>query len=210
MAVVQDAFYIPDEIAIGITKGLYKRFGSVVRYAVGPYRGQIVKHLKPIDLNATEETQGVGVKALKFVKNHKKESAFIIAGAATVGASALVYNTIKNREPKVVKEFRKALIVYIDAIRQGNMDVDKINNLVAALEEMKKHKDYNKICIQLTAEELGALVGRIHEYTIKLASDNHVELTDQELHTVEMKNAGTIINLENYLKAQKRIFEVAA
>lgn len=210
MAVVQDAFYIPDEIAIGITKGLYKRFGSVVRYAVGPYRGQIVKHLKPIDLNAAEETQGVGVKALKFVKNHKKESAFIIAGAATVGASALVYNTIKNREPKVVKEFRKALIVYIDAIRQGNMDVDKINNLVAALEEMKKHKDYNKICIQLTAEELGALVGRIHEYTIKLANDNHVELTDQELHTVEMKNAGTITNLENYLKAQKRIFEVAA
>ena len=72
MPVVQDAFYIPDDIATGLATGLYRRIGSVVRYAVGPNKGQIVKHLKPIDLKVAEEAQGIGVKALQFVKEHKK------------------------------------------------------------------------------------------------------------------------------------------
>ena len=210
MAIVQDAFYIPDDIATGLATGLYRRIGSVVRYAVGPNKGQIVKHLKPIDLKTAEEAQGIGVKALQFVKQHKKASIIIVVGAAAVGASAWAYNTIKNREPKVVTDFRASLKVYIDAIRAGNMDVEKINNLMGALEELKKHKDYEKISIQLTSEELGVLVGRIYEYTIKLAKDNDVDLREEELNTADMKNAGTFINLQNYLKAQKKIFEAAA
>ena len=209
MAIVQDAFYIPDDIATGLATGLYRRIGSVVRYAVGPNKGQIVKHLKPIDLNAVEEAQGIGVKALKFVKEHKKESLIIVAGLAVTGAGALAYNTIKNREPRVVTEFRAALRVYIDAIRQGAMDIDKINNLMLALEKLKNHKDYDKISVQLTTEELEILVGRIHEYTIKLARDNYVELTKQELGADDSKKSATIINLQNYLKVQKRIFETA-
>jgi hypothetical protein len=210
MAIVQDAFYIPDDIATGLATGLYRRIGSVVRYAVGPNKGQIVKHLKPIDLKTAEEAQGIGVKALQFVKQHKKASIIIMVGAAAVGAGAWAYNTIKNREPKVVTDFRASLKVYIDAIRAGNMDVEKINNLMGALEELKKHKDYEKISIQLTSEELGVLVDRIYEYTIKLAKDNDVDLREEELNTADMKNAGTFINLQNYLKAQKIIFEAAA
>jgi hypothetical protein len=210
MAIVQDAFYIPDDIATGLATGLYRRIGSVVRYAVGPNKGQTVKHLKPIDLKTAEEAQGIGVKALQFVKQHKKASIIIVVGAAAVGAGAWAYNTIKNREPKIVTDFRASLKVYIDAIRAGNMDVEKINNLMGALEELKKHKNYEKISIQLTSEELGVLVGRIYEYTIKLAKDNDVDLREEELNTADMKNAGTFINLQNYLKAQKRIFEAAA
>ena len=109
----------------------------------------------------------------------------------------------------MVTEFRSALRVYIDAIRQGNMDVDKIDMLMNALEELKKHRDYEKISIQLTTEELEVLVGRIYDYTIKLANDNDVELNENELRIPSVKNNGTIINLQNYLKAQKRIFEEA-
>lgn len=61
----------------------------------------------------------------------------------------------------------------------------------------------------MTADDLETMVGRIHEYTIKLARDNRVELSEQELNTIKMKNSGTIINLQYYLKAQKRIFETA-
>lgn len=42
MAIVQDVFDIPDDIATGLVTGLYRRIGSVVRYAVGPNKGQIV------------------------------------------------------------------------------------------------------------------------------------------------------------------------
>lgn len=209
MPVVQEAFFIPDDIATGLATGLYRRIGSVVRYAVGPNKGQIVKHLKPIDLKATQETRGLGTKVLQFVKQHKKGAIIAVAGAAAVGTGVWVYNKVKSYEPKVVTEFRTALRVYIEAIRKGNMNIDKINNLMIVLENLKKHKDYEKISIQLTTEELEVLVGRIYEYTIKLAKDNDVELSAEELSTAQMRSSGAIINLQNYLKAQKRIFEAA-
>ncbi|WP_304583454.1 hypothetical protein [Acutalibacter muris] len=210
MPVVQDAFYIPDDIATGLATGLYRRIGSVVRYAVGPNKGHIVKHLKPIDLKVAEEAQGIGVKALQFVKEHKKGTIITVAAAEIVGTGAFVYSKVKNHEPKVVTEFRTALRVYIDAIREGNMDIDIINNTMDALEELKQHKNYEKISIQLATKDLEVLVGRIYEYTIKLAKDNDVELPEDELRASHAKTVGTIINLQNYLKAQKRIFEATA
>ena len=71
MAIVQDVFDIPDDIATGLATGLYRRIGSVVRYAVGPDKGQIVKHLKPVDIKATKKVMGIGEKSLHFVKVHK-------------------------------------------------------------------------------------------------------------------------------------------
>lgn len=89
------------------------------------------------------------------------------------------------------------------------MDVEKIDSLMDSLEQLKAHKDYKKISIQLTTEELEILVGRIYDYTIKLADDNNIELAEDELK--HSKNcADAIINLQSYLEAQKRIFEDAA
>ena len=209
MAIVQDAFFIPEDIAIGLATGVYRRIGGVIRYAVGPNKGQIVKHLKPIDLNAAAKAQNIGMQALKVVKDNKKKSLGIAMGAVAVGAAAYGYFAIKNHELKVVTEFRASLRVYIDAIREGNLNIDIINNLMAALEQLKKHKDYEKISIQLTTEELEVLVSRICEYTIKLAKDNDVELREEELNTAGTNSSGVIINLQNCLKAQKSIFERA-
>lgn len=109
-----------------------------------------------------------------------------------------------------MKEFRTSLRVYIDAIRKGDMDIEKINDLMNNLEALKTHKDYAKISIKITTEDLEILVGRIYEYTIKLSNDNQVELTGEELHISDKENTDTIINLQTYLKAQKRIFEEVA
>ncbi|MBQ2255124.1 MAG: hypothetical protein II325_08230 [Clostridia bacterium] len=206
MAIVQDAFFIPDDIATGLATGIYRRIGSVVRYAVGPNKGQIVKHLKPIDLKAAEQAQGLGAKALQFVQQHKKGVTITVVCAAAIGAGWWGYTQWKNHEPKVLTDFRVALKKYVDAIRNGNMDIGKINALVIALEALKQHKHYDKISIQLTAEDLEVLVGRIYEYTVKLAEDNHVELDDTE----KCLNKGVIIDLESYLKTQQRIIKVAA
>lgn len=208
MAIVQDVFFIPDDIATGLATGLYRRIGSVVRYATGPKKGRIVKHLDPVNLKAAEQAQGIGVKALQFVKQHKKGTIITVVSAAAVGTGLVIYNKVKNHEPKVLTEFRASLRNYIDAIRKGNMDIDKINDLIECLGALKEYKDYDKISIQLTTEELEVLVGHIYDYTVKLAEDNNVELSDEELL---QKNTGdTIINLETYLKAQKRIFSVVA
>lgn len=210
MAIAQDAFFIPDDIATGLATGVYRRIGSVVRWAIGPNKGQIVKHLKPIDLPAAEQAQGIGVKTLQFVKQHKKGTIITVAGVAAFGTGVWFYNKVKNHEPKVVTEFRDALRVYIEAIRNGKMDVEKINNLMDRLEALKVHKDYSKISIQLTTEELQILVGRIYDYTIKLADDNNISLTDEERNFSKSKKSDSIINLQSYLRTQKRIFEEVA
>lgn len=40
----------------------------------------------------------------------------------------------------MVIEFRSALKTYINAIRVGNLDIGAIDNLMVALENLKKHK----------------------------------------------------------------------
>ena len=210
MAVVQDAFFIPDDIATGLATGLYRRIGSVVRYATGPNKGRIVKHLDPVNLKPAGQAQGIIVRALQFVKQHKKETIITVASAATVGTGLVIYNKVKNREPKVLTEFRISLRAYIEAIRKGSMDIDKINDLMKCLSALKEYKDYDKISIQLTTEELEVLVGRIYDYTVKLAKDNDVELSDTDIGIIEKNSGSTISNLENYLNAQKHIFEKVA
>lgn len=208
MAIVQEAFDIPADIMMKILMGEYRRIGGVVRYAVGPHRGQIVKHLKPVDLSAAKQAQSLGAKALQFAKNNKKALIIVGIGSGVAAAGAGVYYIVKTHESKVVTEFRASLRAYTNAIRKGNLSLDEINNLMTSLEELKMHKDYEKTSIKLFAEELSVLVNRIYEYTLKLAQDNSIELTAEEFGVQASDNA--ISSLQRYLKTQKRIFEEAA
>lgn len=207
MAIVQEIFDIPEDIMIKLNTKEYRRIGGVVRYACGPKKGQIVKHLEPVNLKEALDVQGIGVKAIQFAKNNKKA---IIVGIGTGIAVTVagIYNKLKNREPKVVIEFRKALKAYIDAIRKGMLEIEIIDNLRCCLDDIKNHKDYEKIRIQLSTEEIGILINSIHEYTEKLAKDNVIELTDEEKLITSNVNTD-ILNLQDYLKVQRRIFEAA-
>ena len=206
MAVIQEAFDIPADIMTKLLTGEYRRIGGVVRYAVGPHKGQIVKHLKPVDMKAAEQAQGVGAQIMKFTKKNKKGLIIgaAVAGAATVGS--IIYHKVKNRELAVVAQFRAALRTYIDEIRKGNLELEAIETLMAALDKLKAHKDYEQFKIELSTEDLDVLVSRIYDYTIRLAENNQVELTEQE----RSKTDNSIINLQNYLRTQKRIFEETA
>lgn len=206
MAIVQEAFDIPADIMTKLLTGEYRRIGGVVRYAIGPKKGQIVKHLDPVDLKVAEQAQGIGAKALQFAKANKKG---LIIGGVIVGvavAGGFIYYKVKTREPEVVTQFRTALRTYIAEIRKGNLELDTINVLMSALDKLKKHKDYEKFKITLSTEDLDTLVNRIYDYTIRLAENNKVALTEEELSQTD----NSILNLQNYLKTQKRIFETAA
>lgn len=208
MAIVQDAYDLTDDILTKILTGEYRRIGSVIRYATGPSKGRIVKHLEPVHMESVPQAQSLVAKVIQFTKNNKK--ALIIAGISTgiVAAGVGIYYKIKNHDPEVVTKFRASLKNYINGIRKGNLSVDSIKDLMICLENLKKHKDYEKISIQLSTEELDILVNRIFEYTEKLAKDNSIELTEDELNA--QISDGTILNLQRYLKAQKRIFKIAA
>jgi hypothetical protein len=207
MAVVQEAFYIPNNIVKGLEMGTYKRYGGVVRYARGAKNGQIVKHLKPINLEKAEEARGVEI--LRLVKSNRGKIGIAVIVSVLISAGIFVYNKVRHDELKVVNEFQTALRAYIKAIREGNMDFEKINNLMDNLEELKNHKNHEKIRTQLSTEDLNVLMGYIYEYTIKLAKENNVEVPQDELNASCTRNIGTILNLQDYLKIQKRIFDEA-
>ena len=148
----------------------------------------------------------VGSKIMQVAKNRKKELIIgaLVTGAITVGG--VVYHKIKSREPEVVQNYHAALRDYIDDVRSGKLSMESINRLMDSLEELKQNKNYEKIKIELTTEELNVLVNRIYEYTIKLAKDNSVDLADDELSYSD----NILLNLQKYLLAQKHIFELAA
>jgi hypothetical protein len=206
MPVIQEAFFIPEDIATGLATGIYRRLGGVVRYAMGPNKGQIVKHLDPIKLPAADEATGLLAKAVKVVKENKKLA--VIGGivVVVVGGGTAVYYGVKNHEPAVVKDFRRALAEYVDAIRTGTMEKAKINTLMVSLDKMKQHKNFDKFIIKLSAEDIDVLVNRIYEYTVELARNNNYDLADAELNG----ESNPIINLRHYLDIQKRIFDTAA
>lgn len=208
MAIVQEAFDIPTDIGTKLLTGEYKRVGGVVRHAVGSRKGQIVKHLKPINLPTAKQSKSLGVKARQYVENNKK--AFILLGASTgiALAGSGIYYKVKNHEPRVIVDFRLSLRSYLDAVRKGKLNLDEINNLMDSLETMKTHKNYEKFDFRLSAEDLSILVNRIYEYTAKLAQDNSVEIKSEKLSTMHSSD-NAIIYLKQYLEAQKHIFEKA-
>lgn len=208
MAIVQESFDIPTDIMEKITTGEYKRVGGVVRYAVGSRKGQIVKHLKPINKSIAKQSKSLGVKARQYVENNKK--AFILLGASTgiALAGSGIYYKVKNHEPRVIVDFRLSLRSYLDAIRKGKLNLDEINNLMDSLETMKTHKNYEQFNFRLSSGDLSILVNLIHEYTAKLAQDNSVEIKSEALSTMHSSD-NAIIYLKQYLEAQKHIFEKA-
>ena len=206
MAVVIEAFDIPMDIMTKLTTGEYCRLGGVVRVAIGPNKGQIVKHLDPIKIEQVAQNKNVVTKVIEFSKKNRKVIIIGTAVAGTIVAGNFVHQKIKNREPKVMKRYHAALRSYIEDIRNGELSMKSINRLMDALEELKQDKRYEMLKIELTTEELDVLVNRIYEYTVKLASDNAVELTDDE----KKSSDNSILNLQRYLKTQKRIYKSVA
>ena len=206
MAVVTEAFDIPMDIMTKLATGEYRRLGGVVRVAIGSNKGQIVKHLDPIKIEQVAQNKNVVTKVIEFSKKNRKVIIIGTAVAGTMVAGNFVHQKIKNREPKVMKRYHAALRSYIEDIRNGELSMKSINRLMDALEELKQDKRYEMLKIELTTEELDVLVNRIYEYTVKLASDNAVELTDDE----KKSSDNSILNLQRYLKTQKRIFKSVA
>lgn len=209
MVIVQDAFYISDDIMIKILTGEYRRIGDVIRHAIGPKKGRLVKFLNPIQNEPVQQVH-FGFKAIQFAKDNKKTLIIAGIGSGIVAAGVGIYVRIKNRESEVVMLFRTSLRMYINGIQEGNLSIDliPINDLMTCLEKLKNQKDYDKISVQLSTEELDILVNCIFEYTEKLAYDNSIELIEDELNSKIL--TGSIINLQRYLKTQKRIFETAS
>ena len=147
MAAATESFDIPMDIMTKLATGEYRRIGSVVRVAIGPNKGRIVKNLEPVKMEQADQIQKVGSKIMQVAKNRKKELIIgaLVTGAITVGG--VVYHKIKSREPEVVQNYHAALRDYIDDVRSGKLSMESINCLMDSLEELKQNNNYEKIKI---------------------------------------------------------------
>lgn len=205
MPIQQFAYDIPNDIAIGIMKGMYKRFGGVVRDAK---TGAIVKHLKEVELPAEKKAGGAVMQA---VKQHPVAAIGIGVGVAA-GTALTAYavkkkkeNEYKKNSPECVLKFEKSLKAYLKAVRKGTLDEKTIDKLMADLEAIKEVDAEEKISLELSTVELKQLVNMIYDYTRKLAKVNDVKLERFKQHS-----PNSIDNLHAYLEVQKRIFQEAA
>lgn len=213
MAAIVQAFDIPPEIQLGLAQGIYKVWGGVVRWAVGPNKGKIVKHLKPIDIsevaNAANVNPSLGKKAFDIVKNNKKMVAVGAGVVIAIATGAGVIYHVTHKKSKEELEFRLALNNYIDAVRNGSLNIEKIDALVTAMDVLKTRKDYEKIKLELSTRDLDILINRLHEYTVKLAEDNNIKLSASETEKIGA-DEDNIVCLKCYLNAQRRILKEAA
>ena len=71
MPVVQDAFYVPEDLMIELLNGDCRRIGGVVRRANGPGNGQLVKFLEPVDTKVAEQAEDIGIRNKNVDKKNK-------------------------------------------------------------------------------------------------------------------------------------------
>ena len=203
MAIIQECFEVPDDIMTRIFSGELKRHGGVVRYANGPHKGQIVKHLDPIE-KADNNSDSLVEKVVGFAGEHKVGVGVAITIAIAAGTTGYIVWRIRN--PKEIRCFRKALNEYIDSLKSGNLNLLVINSLLDSITNLKKRDDYENYKIALSAGDLVELVSKIHDYTTKLATRNSIKLSSKENNLPEDMISG----LEQSLSTQKRIIELVA
>ena len=205
MPIIQEAFDIPVDIAMGIATGKLRRIGGVVRVAQGAQKGQIVKHLKPVSVESSS-----GVSAItKMVKANKKT--IIIAGVIVViiAGGVAIYSVVNSKESKEMRIFRERFDDYITAVRNGTIDfvvVDQLHKALLDLKELSKNKE---IKFQLTPEEVNTIIQQIARYTERLIDLNEDMCSVEDQYTSSPESAN-VFDLTKYLEIQKRIITEAS
>lgn len=200
MSVMQIAFDIPPEIQKGIDEGTLIRYGGVVRDTLG----HVVKHLDEVPVTKTES--GVN-KIIEFAKKNKN---FLIGTVIVTAIAGITYVVVKNKKneevkiPKCVADFNEAFMRYIDSIKNGTVDEVKIDDVMKALDEIKKHQEKGNIDITFSIENANLLLDMVRSYTIRFAEANSYEILD------DLENENEINSLQHYLKIQKQVFKKCA
>ena len=209
MSIVQDTFILPPEIENGLLTGNLVRKGSVVRNATGSKKGQIYKHLDPIETRKDEERDEIDYLAQTAMSEEKENNIGILSIIVPAVITAVVTGVViclVNREPKAVKNFNSKINDYFASVKNGTLSIEQIDSLMDSLRKIKMLHERKKI--HFTFEQINLVLDVFKDYTIRLAKDNDFLIKEDELNTNNSDNV--IICFEKYLQVQKNIFESAS
>lgn len=191
---------IPKEYVKDIASGAIEISKAVLRDVDS---GKIVKHANLfIDNNNTakEVVKSVGMKNLGMAR-------LVVGSIALVGFG--VYKIIKvfNKDkevkmPKSITEFHKKLNKYLEEANKGILNVDSIDDVLKAIDEIERIKDPN-IKIDFSTKEVRDLLNSVYKFTTKL---NKEDKNNKIKFKVPSKNSkDNVVCLKDYLKYQKEL-----
>lgn len=192
---------VPPDIAARLASGDLVRVGGVVRDAK---TGQIVKHLGEGRLPAKETAKDVRAIAQRALNTTggKVGVGIVVVKAVAVGGKAAVdwWNSCRR-----AKDLNMALNAYLDAAKAGQMTVERIDSLSAAIEAARGGglTDGGLTDLVSIAEKVVNLVEE--GYTTALAEANEAVWQAEQSTDVE-----PLVRLEHSLIEQRRILGEAA
>ncbi|MEU2133897.1 hypothetical protein [Streptomyces sp. NPDC018352] len=208
----QRTFYIPPEIEVGLRSGDLIQYGGIVRNRLG----QIVMHLKEVGLPANSEKAVARVATI--LKNPRYPRIIITAAVVgTVAAGVAMAITVARKRkqtgtpevPECVKSYNTSLRTYVEAVHEGRLDVDIINQFIADFDAVKAHSDENgSITLDLSTKHAEMLVNIVVGYTRQLVKDNAVDLNELQDQAPVSENDG-VFDLRRHLEVQRKIFTEA-
>ena len=206
MAILPVAFDVPDFIQAELESGSLIRYGGIIR----DQAGHIVQHLSEVDLPGNDSAGKAG-QLMSFAKKNKGVligTAIVVAAAAAAGIGWVISRNKKNqtiRIPKCIVDFNSAFQCYITSIQAGTLDQKILDDVLKALEEIKKNQESGGMDITFSVENAQYLVDMVRDYTERLADANSYKMPE---HITS--NGNTVIDLQQYLSIQKDICKACA
>jgi hypothetical protein len=212
MAIIQVALEVPDDIYLALLNEDLVRRGGVVRDAAG----QIVAHLKEVDLPQDDVNRDLVKQAMELAKQNKVILIGIGVAAAAAAGIGVAVHAVKAKAEKKRQEalaelessFNGAMRTYLDSVHDGNLNESALSNLICQVDEVKSGLDGGKIELDLSDGQLDALVTIMKDYTERLARANGVELAKAPKTKRKDSNPNLTV-LRHYLHEQQRILEAA-
>lgn len=202
--IIQPTFDIPPDIEAGLNSGELIRYGGVVRDRMG----SIVKHLKEVPGPAnSQETVG------RVAASVKRPWVIITAtalSAVAVGVTAIIAarkreGTGKPEVAECVENYIVSLRAYLEAVREGSLDVGIIGQLISDLDAVKAYSNNGSITVDFSTEQSETLANLVVDYTRKLAEANSVELNELQGQASASEN-DAVVDLRRHLEVQRQIF----
>ena len=201
MPVMNVNLVLDDATYAGVKAGIYE-LGGLVKNADNK---RVKKHL-PTVVDATKEG---AAKAIDMIREHKK-GLLVIGGVLIVGgavAGAVTYISQKDKI-KAKKKFGETLEVYLNAAKEGTLNSNLIDDLLASIEIVSKFSKDGAVPINLTSKQLYSLFNSIYDFTKRMADANNV--TTKGIKAPSKLSKSKILDLQNYLVMQKQILDNAA
>lgn len=196
----QQTFFIPPEIQAGLAVGDLIQYGGIVRNQAG----QIVKHLKAIDLPV--DSDKAAAAALRLLKDPKVIVGAAVVAVAAAAAGAFAARKRKGAVPECVADYNASLAAYLEAVREGRLDADIIGRLIVALDSVEAYSDEGgSIALDFSTDQAALLVKLVVDSTKRLAEDNSLDLEVLD----EPTEGDNVVDFRRHLEAQRRLFEEA-